>query len=135
MTQMRVHGTRAFLDSILYAVIIRGENINTSDELINIIRACYVANANDNSNRGRRSVFLNDQINKQWNDTYRQEFNNGLPSKEGLGNIISFDVKDYVTDVKSYFTIGLRDHFVRLVKKLFPNDKPNDKYIAALRLL
>ena len=127
MTQMRVHGTRAFIDYILYAVIERGVSITTSDQLINVIRACYVANANDDNNTGRKSTFLNEQINREWNDNYRQEFNIGLPSKEGLGNIITFDVKDYATDVKNYLTIGLRHHFVRLVKKLFPNFKPNDK--------
>ena len=83
------------------------------------IRAWYVANANDDSNTGSKSIFFNDHIDKEWNDNFRREFNIGLPSKEGLGNIITFDVKDYATDVKNYLTIGLRDHFVRLVKNYF----------------
>ena len=117
MTQMRVHGTRAFNDYILYAVIERGVSITTSDQLINIIRACYVANAYDDNNMGRKSMFLNEPINRQWNDTYLRDFNKGLLNKEGLGNIITFDVKDYAIDVKNYLTIGLRHHFLRLVNK------------------
>ena len=83
MTEMRFHGTRAFSDYVLYAVINRGVSITTSDELINIVRACYIANTNDAESRGRKSTFLNEQIHKEWNDAYRQEFNNGLLSKEG----------------------------------------------------
>ena len=58
MTQMRVHGTRAFIDYILYAVIERGVSITNSDQLINVIRACYVANTNDDNNTGRKSTCL-----------------------------------------------------------------------------
>ena len=135
MTQMRVHGTRAFSDYVLYAVMNRRVSITTSDELINIIRAYYIANTNTAESRGRKSTFLNERIDKEWNNTYRRKFNNGLLNKEGLGDIITFDVKDYATDVKNYLTKGLRDHFVRLVNKLFTKDIANDKYIAALRLL
>ena len=56
-------------------------------------------------------------------------------NKEGLGNIITFHVKSFLSDVKNYLTYGLRAHFVRLVTNIFPNDKVNDKKIAALRFL
>ena len=53
MTQMRVHRARAFTDYVLYAVINRGVSITTSDELINIVRACYIANTDDAESRQR----------------------------------------------------------------------------------
>ena len=59
MTQIRVHGTRAFSDYIIYAVINRGVTITTSDELTTIVRACYIANTNDDESKGgRKSNFL-----------------------------------------------------------------------------
>ena len=101
---------------------------------MNIVRACYVVNTKDDINKGgRNSTFLNNRINKEWNDTYLQDFNKGLLNKEGLGNIITFDAKSFVSDVKNYLmyglrdhfdvknylTYGLRDHFVNLIKNVF----------------
>ena len=74
---------------------------------------------------------LNDPIHKHWNDNYCQDFNYCLLNIEGLSNIIAFDVTSCVIGIKYYFTYGLRDHFVQLVKNIFPNEKANDKNIAA----
>ena len=65
MTQIRVHGTRAFSDYILYAVMNRGVYITTSDELTTIVRACYIANTNNDESKGRKSTFLDSPINKE----------------------------------------------------------------------
>ena len=78
---------------------------------------------------------LNDPINKGWRDNYCRDFNNGSLDKEGLSNILTFEITSYVTDIKNYLIYGLRDHFVRLVKNLFPKEKANTKKIAALRFL
>ena len=76
-----------------------------------------VANTNNNESKAREKIsFFNDQINKEWNDTYRRDFNKGLLKNEGLGDIIAFDVTSYVSGIKNYLTYGLRDHFVRLIK-------------------
>ena len=64
MPQMRVHGTRAFSDYLLFAVVERGAKIELSDELMNIVRACYVVNTKDDNKKGRKSMFLNDPIKK-----------------------------------------------------------------------
>ena len=107
MIQIRDHGTRAFSDYIQNVVINRGVTITTSDELINIVRACYVVNTKDDESKGRKSTFLNNPINKDCNDTCPQEFNSGLLNKEGLTNIITFDVKSFVSDIKNYLTHGI----------------------------
>ena len=81
---------------------------------MNIVRACYVVNTKDDNNKGRKSMFLNNPINKEWMISYRRGFNNVLLNKEGLGNIITFDLKSFVSDVKNYLTYGLRDRFINL---------------------
>ena len=58
MTQIRVHGTRAFSDYILHAVIEREVEIKSSDELNTIVRGCYIANTkNDERKTGRNQNF------------------------------------------------------------------------------
>ena len=95
LTQRRVDGTRAFLDYLLYAVIEREVTITTSDELTNIIRACYAVNTKiDNSKARQKSTILNN----------RQEFNKVLLNKEGLEDIITVDVNSFVSDVKNYLS-------------------------------
>ena len=101
-----------------------------------IVRSCYIASTKDDQNKGgRRSTFFNEPINEEWNTMYRQDFNDALLNKEGLTNIITFDVKSYVSDIKNYLTYGVRHHIIRLIKNLFPNDKADYKTIAALRFL
>ena len=51
MTQIRVYGTRAFSDYLLYAVINRGVQIKSSDELTTIARDCYIAKTNDDERK------------------------------------------------------------------------------------
>ena len=54
-THIRVHGTRAFSDFLLYAVIKRRDNIKTSNTFINIVRAFYVVNTKDDNRKEKKS--------------------------------------------------------------------------------
>ena len=135
MTQMRVHGTRAFSDYILYAVIDRGVEIRNEDQLTTIVRSCYIANTNDDNNVGRPSSFFHEPINQEWLASYRQDFNEATLDKEGMTNIITFDVKSYVSDIKNYLMYGIRDHFIRFLKNVFPKHNAKYKFVAALRFL
>ena len=78
MTQIRGYETRVFSDYFIYSVMKRGVTFTTSDELTNIVRACYIVNTKDDNNRERKPMYFNNPINQEWHNSYRRDFNKVL---------------------------------------------------------
>ena len=75
---------------------------------------------------------LKTEVGKRWCDRFFQlNQNRELIDKTGMGNTITHCANEYTVCVKNYLVYGLRDQYVRLLKKL----KDIDYKMVGLKVL
>ena len=116
MTQIKWIGTRAFNHFVLFAVLGNNYHIEDDNALMALIRACFVHSTIKANNYP--ASMKNSEICREWCDRFNRIQNNKIICKLGFGNVMTHSCKEYETSVKNYLVYGLRDIYVRSLKKL-----------------
>ena len=124
---------RVFNDFLLHNIINCKANIEEKPSLVNTIRACLTIDTGNDTHKVPKVFKDNDHL-SDWYTKYREGFGESRINKYGLTNVISHAVNEYAVSVVNYITYGLRDQYVRLLKKQLHNDNNTCERIA-LRVL
>ena len=93
-----------------------------------VIRACLTIC----TDRKQPHFMLKTEVSKRWCDRFLELYKNPeLIDKTGMCNTITHCSNEYMVSVKKYLVYGLRDQYIRLLKKL----KVIDYKMVGLRVL
>lgn len=115
MTKLRWLGTRAFNDFLIHNIVHHEADIPDRNSLVNIIHACFTIDTNESDKVPK--VFRESENFTDWYTKYLEDVYHSQIDKSGLTNVISHAVNEYTVSVVNYITYGLRDQYVRLLKK------------------